>query len=93
MFQVRPSVEPVLAGDDELRGGKRERAPWVDDADALECGGVSGAMKPQQILGLFVKLRERRARGEARGIRHDDLLSHRPYPHDGQKEDRNRGTT
>src|SRR5687767_9786321 len=92
LHERRPVLEPVLAGEHELGIGERDLAADAghDRRDSLLCGAVAGARGFQQILGLLPELFKRRP-GRKTGIdvRHDDLLSSRPCPHTGPKEDHN----
>src|ERR1700728_1531638 len=82
MFQLRPSLKPIFAGNHELRVGQ--------GGISRQGGALTGATLPEQLFGLFVKLLQRRTCRKTRWrIGHDDLLSTGPRPHDGLKEDRN----
>jgi hypothetical protein len=76
--QLRPTREPVLTGEHELRVRQRGRIHHRPvSVQALRRGGVTVAQRPQKILGLLAQLLERRASRETRRRRicHDDLLS------------------
>jgi hypothetical protein len=78
--EPRPAGEPVLAGDDQLRGGKRQATEVVRQPTGVVAGqprdraGVAGPEGSLEGTGLPTEAVKVGTVGHGQG-RHDDLLS------------------
>ena len=66
VFEPGPGFKAVFAGEDELGAGERGFRVGRVSLEALDGRGVCIAILPQEFLGLFLELFQRRARWKAR---------------------------